>query len=269
MNFVQDRGYFQGSRVKVLTNMFLPRSKFALMDMTSKGERTNDTQGREGQRPRPTQRIYEARKGVELITPSPLPGLRKSNSPSTPQHQELSFVKPRSPPDSGAKTARDNDTQDSERDASNSSPAFVKKMPQAPRELNLLKFALDDNGKSVMGQLWGYVDDTRPEVDIYHVRIETNCATLTTKVIAHMERAYSCAMESDQVETWFWKTRFTDPTGHTLPDDTFATFVMAKQNKGMSQGVATPMMTQRGGKEGHHALTNAEGLCVVAGVGFA
>jgi hypothetical protein len=72
-----------------------------------------------------------------------------------------------------------------------------------------------------------------PEVDIYHVRIDTcNIATLPPMVVTHMKLAYYHAMASDHVETWCWKTRYTDPTGIILPDDTFATFVMAKTSKG-------------------------------------
>jgi hypothetical protein len=231
------------------------------MDMMSKGERTNDIRGKGSQETRPSQRIYTAPKGMELITPSPSTGQQNTDSPSTPQHWELSFVKPRSSPDSGAKNARNNDTQDSKRDASNSPPASVKKMPQAPKELSSLKFTLEENRTKVMGHLWGYVDDVKPEVDIYHVRINTSAikiGTLSTNMVRHMKLAYSYAMANDHVETWEWKTRFTDSTGDTLPKDMFATFVIGKTNKEMSQGVATPMMTQKGGKEGHHTLTNAE-----------
>jgi hypothetical protein len=238
------------------------------MEQTPRDDRSHAERGREGQVTKPERKLYQTPTGrnMGLITPSPS-GTRKAPTTSPlASSAALDFVKPKSPPNyrevktptgSGAKTVQENDAQVSERDASNSSPAIVKEQTKRSKEPSLVKFAFNDDGKRVVGQLWGYVDDTSPEVDKYHVRINTKIATLTPKLVTHMNLAYEHAMDGDE-EPWVWKTKYTDPTGETLPEDMFATFIVEKGSKGMSQGLATPMMTQTGGTGGHYLFTNAE-----------
>jgi hypothetical protein len=187
-------------------------------------------------------------------------------TPLLASSQALSFVKSKSPPDnrefktpsgSGAKTAQENDAQVSERDSSNSPSDSVKELTKRSKEPSLVKFTLNNNSKRVVGQLWGYVDDVHPEVDKYHVRIDTKITTLTPAMDTHMKLAHLHAMEADE-ETWVWKTKHTDPTGDTLPEDMFPTFIVKKGSKGLSQGLATPMITQGGGTGGNYLFTNTE-----------
>jgi hypothetical protein len=252
---------------KILTSMFLPRSKFAYMEETSRDERSQSERRREGQGTKPERKLYQTpRRTMELVTPFTSAA---GNTPTTlllTQPQELIFIKPKSPPGggesktppgSGVKTAHEIDAQVSEGDASNSPPASVKQPPKMLKQPNLVKFALIENGEKVYGHLWEYVDDTSPEVDKYHVRINTRSEAPTPTVVTHTKLAWKHAMRHEHEISWIWKSKYTDPTGDTLPNDMFATFVVAKGTKGLSQGLATPLMTQRGGmQEGHHALTN-------------
>jgi hypothetical protein len=242
--------------------MFLHHSQFAYMEKTSKDDRSHAERGREGTA-KPEQKLYRTPgRNTELITPPPS---ASRQTPTTPlaSSAALVFVKTKSPTESktpsgnGAKTAQENDVQLGERDASNSPHAFVKEQTKRSEEPSLVKFALNSDGKRVVGHLWGYVDDTSPQVDKYHVRIDTTIATLTPKLVIHMNLAYDHAMDAEE-KPWLWGTKYTDPTGQTLPEDLFATFIVEKGNKEMSQGLATPMMTQTGGTGGHYLFTNAE-----------
>ena len=182
------------------------------MEPTPRDDRSHAERGRESQVTKPERKLYQTPTGrnMGLITPSPS-GTRKAPTTSPlASSAALDFVKPKSPPDyrevktptgSGAKTAQENDAQVSERDASNSSPAIVKEQTKRSKEPSLVKFAFNDDGKRVVGQLWGYVDDTSPEVDKYHVRIDTKIATLTPKLVTHMNLAYEHAMDGDE-EPW-------------------------------------------------------------------
>jgi hypothetical protein len=193
------------------------------MEKTPKDDRSHAERGRESQGAKPERKLYQTPgRNTELITPSPSGSRQTPTTPLLASSAALDFVKPKSPPEfktpsgNGAKTAQENDVQVSERDASNSPHAFVKEQTKRSKEPSLVKFALNDHGKRVVGQLWGYVDDTSPKVDKYHVRIDTKIATLTPKLVTHMNLAYNHAMEGDE-EPWLWETKYTDPTGKTLP----------------------------------------------------